>query len=151
MPRVIQIISPSWNLFTSFNLWEERIGQISLATMAVLRANDWSAVPPSFLEVQGVQGAEVYIWGDVLEGIKEMAHNVTAALLTLPLGNMRSECSYELAVYQYSPFALWVPYGVSNFSLLSCYNLTFSPLRFIDGRGHCSNFTHCFRHDNGKI
>jgi hypothetical protein len=120
--------------YTGFTLWE-RVAQISIATAQLFCANDWPAGQPSFLEVQGVQdagGGLVYIWGDVLKAIEDMSHNVTAALLTLPLGNMTSECFFDeqFVVYQYSPFALWVPYGVSNFSLLSCYNLTISPIVF---------------------
>jgi hypothetical protein len=33
--------------------------------------------------------------GDVLKGIEEMSHNVTAGLLTLQLGNMSSNCSFD--------------------------------------------------------
>jgi hypothetical protein len=77
-------------------------------------------------------GALQFVWGDVLKGIEEMSHNVTAALLTLQLGTMSAECFFDqqVVVYQYSSFALWVPYGVSNFSLLSCYDLTFFPIMF---------------------
>jgi len=102
---------------------------------------------PSFLEVNG----QFYSWGDVLNGIEEMSHNVTAALLTLSLGTMPANCSFDQVVgYQYTPMALWVPYGVSNFSLFSSYDLTFSPLCFIDGLGHCFDFTRCCRPDNGE-
>ena len=109
---------------------------------------------PSFLEKHvGTQAhALEYSWGDVLKGIEEMSHNVTAALLTLSLGTMDANCSFyhQDLVYRYTPFALWVPYGVSNFSLLSCCDLTFSLLCFIDGLGHYSNFTCGCHHNNGK-
>jgi len=76
---------------------------------------------PSFLEIQdGSNGAiSEFVWGDVLKGIEEMSHNVTAALLTLQLGTMSANCSFDQqVVYQYSSFTLWVPYGVSNCSSL---------------------------------
>ena len=108
---------------------------------------------PSFLKMgaQNVSTARQFIWGDVLKGIEEMSHNVTAALLTLELGNLSSQCptdQLDVQVYRYSSRALWIPYGVSNPSLLSCYNLTFFPLCFLDGLGHCSNFTHYCRLDD---
>jgi len=92
------------------------------------------------------------IWGDVLKGIEEVSHNITAALLTLQLGTMNSTCFFDqlVEVYQYNSFALWVPYGVSAFSLLPFYNLTFSPLCFIAVLGCCSNFAHVFCNDNGE-
>ena len=69
-----------------------------------------------------------FAWRNVLQGIEEMSHNITAALLALSLGMMDAECFIDqpFVIYQYSSFALWIPYGVSNFSLLSCYDLTFS-------------------------
>ena len=72
---------------------------------------------PSFLEIPfGSRSGMQYIWGDVVKGIEEMSHNVTAGLLTLQLGNMSSNCSFDrqgVQFYQYTSFALWVPYGVS--------------------------------------
>ena len=89
---------------------------------------------PSFLELPTeTHGAGVqFLWGDVLKGIEEMSHNVTAALLTLQLGNMSSECFFDRqdVVYRYSSVALWVPYGVSNVYVFSCYDLIFS-LRYL--------------------
>ena len=85
--------------------------------------NDWRDGQPPFLEVR-VSPTDndkfEYIWGDVLKGIEEMSHNVSAMLLTLPLGTMSSNCSFDLqdVVYQYSSSALWVPYGASDLSLL---------------------------------
>jgi hypothetical protein len=57
-------------------------------------------------------------WGDVLKGIEEMSHNVSPGLLTLDLGMTNPTCSFDKqdVVYQYSFFALWVPYGVRSFS-----------------------------------
>ena len=83
---------------------------------------------PPFLELTPNQ----FIWGDVLKGIEEMSQNVTAALLTLQLGNISSECfsDQQTVIYQYSPFELWVPYGVSHFSLLSYYEFTVSLIMF---------------------
>jgi len=106
----------------------------------------WVAGNPAFV-TRPVGSSNVYkefVWGDVLKGIEEISHNVTAALLTLPLGTMNSTCSFDLqdVVYQYSSTAFWVPYGVSTFSLLSFHDLTLSPLCFIDVTGRCSNFAH---------
>jgi hypothetical protein len=89
--------------------------------------DSWPAGHPSFLEVHWQEvgsddSGTQFIWGDVMKGIEETSHNVTAALLTLQLGMMWSNCSFdqlEVVVYQYTSFVLWVPYGVSNFSLLS--------------------------------
>jgi hypothetical protein len=55
-----------------------------------------------------------FIWGDVLTGIEEFSHNVTAAFLTLQLGTMNTTChfDYQVVVYRYNRLALWVPYGV---------------------------------------
>ena len=114
--------------------------------------------PSKFLQVQSTNGSDsnssnwVYIWGDVLKVVEEMSHNVTAALLTLPLGTMDAQCfsDYQAEVYRYRPFVLWVPYGVCFFSSLSCYDLTFSPFCFIDSLGHCSTFTSCCHQDNGE-
>ena len=127
-------MSNFWMQLTAISLATE---QLFLGTagfdseVASLDFDGWVG-QPSFLEIQaGKNGGAVseFIWGDVLNGIEEMSHNVTAALLTLNLGNMSAECDFdqEVVVYQYSSFALWVPYGVSHFSLLLCYDLIFSP------------------------
>jgi hypothetical protein len=107
---------------------------------------------PTFLDTHVEKGYPHFIWGDVLKGIEELSHNVTASLLTMPFGTMITDCEFyhHDVVYQYSSVALWVPYGVSHFSLLSCYDLTISPLCFIDSLGHYFIFTHCCRHDNGE-
>ena len=177
MTNIMQITSPIPNVTNGtlvdahtaggmVNFWMQ-IASISYATRAPFLGSaflDYSLVlpskiilrdnrpagRPSFLEIpvesDGV--AAEFIWGDVLKGIEEMSHNVTAALLTLQLGNMSSECFFgqQDAIYQYSSVALWVPYGVSDFSLLSSYDLLF----FIDSLGNCTNFTHCCRHNNGE-
>ena len=91
---------------------------------------DLRASQPAFLDIQpGVGSTPQLIWGDVLKGIEELSHNVTASLLTMPFGTMITDCDFyhQDVVYQYSSVALWVPYGVSRFSLLSCYVLTISP------------------------
>ena len=114
------------------NFWTQ-LASISYATQALFlgsivvgdytRFEDSRKVPvqPSFLQINGTD----YFWGDVLKGIEEMSHNVTAAILTLSLGTMNSTCSFDqqTVVYQYNPVALWEPYGVStNFSFtLSSY------------------------------
>ena len=120
----------------------------------MLRDNRTITGQPSFLDINFGDHVDstTFSWGDVLKGIEEMSHNVTAALLTLSLGTMSAECSFDqqVVVYQYTPFALWVPYGVSNFALLSSYDLTFSPLCFIGGLGHRSHFTRGCRRDNGE-
>jgi len=140
MTSPVPFIDP---LTTSLDL-RTRVAQISIATAAHFCTTtsdawneNWPAGHPSFLKVQSTQGSDgnsslVYVWGDVLKGIEEISHNVTAALLTLPLGRMNASCFYDqkFVVYRYSSSALWVPYGVSNFSLLSCYNLIFSPAIF---------------------
>ena len=77
---------------------------------------------PSFLEIRlGDAMYPEFVWGDVLKGVEEMSHNVTAALLTLNLETMSANCSFDhrAVVYQYNSFALWAPYGVSNCSLVS--------------------------------
>jgi hypothetical protein len=112
------------------------------------------ASQPSFLEIpiSSDVARPQFVWGDVLKGIEEMSHNVTAALLTLQLGTMSANCSidHQAVVYQYTAFALWVPYGVSNCPLLSCNDMTFPLLCFIDRLGHCFNFTRCCCHDDGE-
>ena len=73
---------------------------------------------PSFLEIvpNNNVGPAVIVWGDVLKGIEEMSRNVTAALLTLQLGNISSTCFYDqqTVIYRYDSFVLWVPYGVES-------------------------------------
>jgi hypothetical protein len=105
-----------------------------------------------FLDIHLGEDYPQFIWGDVLKGIEELSHNVTASLLTMPFGTTITDCDFYLhdVVYQYNSAALWVPYGVSHFSLLSCYDRSSSPLCFIDGLGRCFNFTRCCRHDNGE-
>ena len=85
---------------------------------------------PTFLDITVVDNNPQCIWGDVLKGIEELSHNVTASLLTMPFGTMITDCDFyhQDVVYQYSSVALWVPYGVSHLSLFPCYNLTISPL-----------------------
>ena len=110
------------------------------------------ASQPAFLDMQVVEDYPQFIWGDVLKGIEELSHNFTASLLAMPFGTIVTDCDfyYQDVVYQYSSVALWVPYGVSHFSSLSCYYLTISPLCFIDGLGRFSHFTCCCRHNNGE-
>ena len=149
-----------------FNFWMQ-LAAISVATQQLflgsvglgspyssLSVDKWVG-QPSFLEIQvGSHGApSEFVWGDVLKGIEEMSHNVTAALLSLNLGTMSAECVFDqqVVVYQYSSFVLWVPYGVSHFSLLSVVMISlFSPICFIDGLGCCSTFIHCCCHNNGE-
>jgi hypothetical protein len=110
----LQLISIAWATQDLF------IGKLDLATLLV--GDSWDTTLPaiqfSFLEIPIPRddGALQFIWGDVLKGVEEMSHNVTAALLTLQLGNISSECFFDqlIVAYEYSPFALWVPYGVSN-------------------------------------
>lgn len=68
-----------------------------------------------------------YIWGDVIKGIEEISHNITAALLTLQLGTMNAVCFFdqEHMLYQYTSFALWAPYGVSTALINSSNDLIF--------------------------
>jgi len=112
--------------------------------------DDTPASQASFVEIPVAKDGSdpEYIWGDVLKGIEEMSHNVTAALLTLQLGTMSAECLFDkqVVVYQYTSSALWTPYGVST---ALCSHVMISPF-FIDRPGHCSNVTCCCRHDNGK-
>jgi len=102
------------------------LGSLELVLLSsnVWRANTLQApFQFSFLEIPIPHdgGALQFIWGDVLKGIEEMAHNVTAALLTLQLGNISSECFFDqpIVAYEYQPFALWVPYSVRN-----CFSLS---------------------------
>jgi hypothetical protein len=81
----------------------------------------------------GAQGDGLsFIWGDVVQEIEEMSHNVTAALLTLQLGNMNAECfiDEQAVVYQYTSFALWAPYGVSLHSHVMISPLRLCPITF---------------------
>ena len=130
---------------TVLNFWRQLVS-ISYATQAVFLGNAFlqsdvilsdyrQASQPSFLEIKvgsNSGGVSEFVWGDVLRGIEEMSHNVTAALLTLNSGTMSANCSFDhqAVVYQYSSFALWAPYGVSNCPLLSCYVLTISLATF---------------------
>jgi len=136
----------------SLFLGETATAQLTDSSNALL--DDRVASPPSFLNIQvGNDTSQTqFIWGDVLKGIEELSHNITAALLTLRLGTTTAECSFDqhIVAYRYTSFALWVPYGVSNFSLLSRCNLTFSSIFFVDSLGHFSSFTRCRRHDDGE-
>ena len=114
------------------DLWG-RVAQVFIATATPFCTDEpptvWSAGQPSFLEVHGMGTEDLeFVWGDVLKGIEDLSHNVSAALLALPLGTMDSNCFFDLqdVVYKYRSFALWVPYGVSTLYLLSFYDLTFS-------------------------
>ena len=103
-----------------------------------LKDNTPASLAASFLEIpvgSAIDGSDtVYVWGDVLKGIEEMSHNVTAALLTLQLGTMSAECFFDqhVVVYQYTPFELWAPYGVStaDYSLILRSHFFF-PLCFL--------------------
>lgn len=143
---------------------QTQVADISIATVVLFgtkESNEWVEYWPAgwpSLEVQVTPGSGsnssdlVYIWGDVLKGIEEMSHNVTAALLTLPLGTMDAQCfsDYQAEVYRYRSFMLWVPYGVGRFSFLLCYDLTFFSLCFIASLRHGSTFTSFCRQDNGE-
>ena len=131
------------------------LGQAVLHSEAPLTTswiNSSLGFQPSFL--QNSLGTDVtqFVWGDVLKGIEEMSYNVTVGLLTLQLGTMNANCSFDqqVVIYQYNSLALWAPYGVSHFSVLSCYYFTFPSSCFIDGLGHCSTFTCCCHPDNGE-
>ena len=103
MTSPVPFIDP---LTTSLDL-RTRVAQISIATATHFCTTtsdawnkNWPAGHPSFLKVQSTQGSDgnsslVYVWGDVLKGIEEISHNVTAALLTLPLGKMNVSCFYD--------------------------------------------------------
>jgi len=87
---------------------------INLETQA-LRHNTPTG-QPSFLEITNYSISQ---WENVLKAVKETSYNVTAALLLLNLGTMLADCfPDQQGVYQYSPFALWVPYGVSYLLLM---------------------------------
>jgi len=133
---------PSFNGATFMNSTSDmqsflhRLATIFLAPQAVLLGHVYLngqfliyglRSSPPFLDMDNSTGVVTqYTWGDVVKGIEELSHNVTASLLTMPLGTMTTNCDfyYQDVVYQYSSVALWVPYGVSHFSLLSLYNLT---------------------------
>jgi hypothetical protein len=110
----------------SFGLWMQ-LASLSYSIQALLIGTAFvttfnipivttQATQASFLSMPVVSGSETpqYVWGDVLAGIEEFSHNVTAALLTLQLGTMNTTChfDYQVVVYQYNRRALWVPYGV---------------------------------------
>ena len=115
-------MSNFWMQLAAISLATEQLflGSAGLDSHMTLEVDRWVG-QPSFLEIQAGKNhgaVSEFIWGDVLKGIEEMSRNVTAALLTLNLGTMSAECVFdqEVVVYQYSSFALWVPYGVSLFS-----------------------------------
>ena len=121
-----QVAASEGNLAHLVSLYQ--LTSISYATQALFLGNITafeagtslaeSLKPPLLNLTVDPHGAVLlYSWGDVLGGIEEMSHNVTAAILTLSLGTKDATCSfyYQDLVYQYTPFALWVPYGVSNF------------------------------------
>ena len=158
------LISQNFN-DSMLNFWLQ-LASISYATQTLFLGSaveeettliDNRKVPsqPSFLDIKvgnGVDGTE-FSWGDVSKGIEEMSHNVTAAILALSLGTMSSTCSFDqqVVVYRYNPVALWVPYGVSNFSLLllpSYESQPFPHYVLLDSLGHRSNFARCCRHHN---
>jgi hypothetical protein len=87
--------------------------------------------PVPITGAQARDGKE-FVWGDVVQGIEEMSHNVTAALLTLQLGNMSTECFFDqqAVVYQYTSFVLWAPYSVSLHSLVMIPPLRLCPITF---------------------
>ena len=133
-PRVILVSPPSVQCLSIYSLyyatWALFMGNVSIDSNGSLVDNIMGE--PSFLEIltDNISLPPLFVWGDVIQGIEEMSHNVTAALLTLQLGNISSECfsDQQTVVYQYSSFALWVPYGVSHFSLLSCFDSHIFPL-----------------------
>jgi len=59
--------------------------------------------PVPITGAQAHDGKE-FIWGDVVQGIEEMSHSVTAALLMLQLGNTSTKCFFDqqAVVYQYT-------------------------------------------------
>ena len=133
-PRVILVSPPSVQCLSIYSLyyatWALFMGNVSIDSNGSLVDNIMGE--PSFLEIltDNISLPPLFVWGDVIQGIEEMSHNVTAALLTLQLGNISSECfsDQQAVVYQYSSFALWVPYGVSHFSLLSCFDSHIFPI-----------------------
>ncbi|KDR79933.1 hypothetical protein GALMADRAFT_136510 [Galerina marginata CBS 339.88] len=90
-------------------------------TFVVVEVNT-EASQASFLDIPLVAGGmyndgsySEYVWRDVLKGIEDLSHNVTAALLTLQLGTMLAECFFDrqTVVFEYTPFELWAPYGAA--------------------------------------
>ncbi|KAG8992136.1 hypothetical protein FRB90_001078, partial [Tulasnella sp. 427] len=57
------------------------------------------------------------VWGDVLEGIEQLSHNISAGVLTMDLGMLNSQCfvSKQEIVYHYDRLNLWLPYGIALF------------------------------------
>ena len=140
-PIKVFVYPPSVQCLSIYSLyyatWALFMGNVSIDLNGSLVDNIMGQ--PSFLEILPVPDnsslseltlSTQFVWGDVIQGIEEMSHNVTAALLTLQLGNISSECfsDQQTVVYQYSSFALWVPYGVSHFSLLSCFDSHIFPI-----------------------
>ena len=83
---------------------------------ATILSDNTRASQASFLSIPVASEDEnpEFVWGDVLTGIEDFSHNVTAAFLTLQLGTMNTECLFDkqVVVYKYNRLALWVPYGV---------------------------------------
>ena len=122
--QLLSIYSTTMSLF---------LGSTVVLSNGYIMTDNTPAGQPSFVEKHaethpGDLGiVSEFAWGDVLKGMEEISHNITAALLTLQLGTMSTECffDYQTVVYRYHSFALWVPYGVGRFSFLSCYDLIF--------------------------
>lgn len=58
-----------------------------------------------------------YYFGDVVTGVQQLSHNLTAALLALQVGGQTGTCTYDRLVHRYIRLGLWLPYGVR---LLHC-------------------------------
>lgn len=82
---------------------------------------DWNVTTQvtsaAFVNTQRDEGYsdDSWVFGDVVAGIEQLSHNISAALLNLNFGYVASECSLDLSlvVYQYDPKDLWLPYGAS--------------------------------------
>ncbi|KAG8992135.1 hypothetical protein FRB90_001077, partial [Tulasnella sp. 427] len=63
-----------------------------------------------------------FMWGDVLGGIEQLSHNISAGILTMDLGVQNSRCfmnTHEV-VYQYDRLNLWLPYGIAFLLVSLC-------------------------------
>ncbi|KAG9009163.1 hypothetical protein FRB90_008508 [Tulasnella sp. 427] len=58
--------------------------------------------------------SESFIWGDVVGGIEQLSHNISAGILTLNLGVQDGQCLVDTldVVYQYDWLNLFLPYAI---------------------------------------
>ena len=78
-----------------------------------------SVISAAFFDTSLHSGTD-FTWGNVSGGIEQLSHNVSAAILTMDLGEQDSTCivSTQDIMYEYSWRNLWLPYGVGTVSYI---------------------------------